>query len=53
MRKKIGNVVLEYTYYKGNDLYTDGSIEEDLLDIVKEGREKEVLIIGWRIHVSA
>lgn len=43
MKKKIGNIILDYTYYNGNDLYTDGNIEDDLLNIVKEGREREAL----------
>ncbi|MBE6119176.1 MAG: glycosyltransferase [Erysipelotrichaceae bacterium] len=32
---KIGNVVLDYTDYIGKDLYSDGDVEDELLDIVK------------------
>lgn len=31
----VGNVMLDYEYYKGTDLYKDGS-EEELLDIVRQ-----------------
>ena len=31
--EKIGNVTLNYQYYPGEDLYSDGSIEDELLDI--------------------
>ena len=43
MRKQIGKVVLDYTYYAGEDLYSDGDIEDVLLDIVKKGIQDEVL----------
>lgn len=43
MEKKIGKVTLEYTYYHGKDLYTDGDIENELLDIVKGGDIEKVL----------
>lgn len=33
---EIGNVVLDYRYYPGEDLYSDGSVEDELLSIVKE-----------------
>ena len=33
--EKIGNVVMNYDYYSGQDLYSDGDIEDTLLDIVK------------------
>lgn len=33
--EKVGNVTLDLTYYSGDDLYTDGDIEDELLDIVK------------------
>lgn len=41
--RHIGGVELDYTYYKGEDLYTDGSIEDEILEIVKEGKQKEAL----------
>ena len=36
MQEKIGNVVLDDSFYPGRDLYSDGNIENDLLDIVKK-----------------
>ena len=36
MTEKIGKVVLDYTYYAGEDVYADGSIEEEVLKIVQE-----------------
>ncbi len=33
--QRIGNVILDYTYYCGEDLYTEGAIEDRLLDYVK------------------
>lgn len=33
---KIGNVILDETCYIGRDLYSDGAIEDTLLEIVKE-----------------
>ena len=41
MEEQIGNVILNYKYYLGNDLYSDGEIEDELLDIVKNHKEKE------------
>lgn len=35
MIEMIGNVVLNYKYYSGMDLYSDGEVEEKILDIVK------------------
>lgn len=35
MIEYIGNVKLDLTYYNGEDLYSDGSIESEILDIVK------------------
>jgi len=35
MIKQIGNVTLNYQYYDGADLYSDGAIEDELLAIVK------------------
>lgn len=54
---KIGNVILDYTFYKGADAYSDGSIEEELLKYVQEN-EDELEILKkdnrWPIlyHVS-
>ncbi|SFA77525.1 Methyltransferase domain-containing protein [Acetitomaculum ruminis DSM 5522] len=41
MKKEIGKVVLDYECYPGKDLYSDGDIEDTLLDIVKNNSEKE------------
>ncbi len=38
---KIGSVTLNFKHYSGVDLYSDGSIENDLLDIVKKYRKEE------------
>ncbi len=32
-QEKIGSVTMDYTYYTGQDLYTDGDIEDKMLDI--------------------
>lgn len=34
-QEKIGNVTLDFTYYPGEDLYTDGDIEDEMLDIAR------------------
>ena len=39
--EKIGHVRLDYSYYPGEDLYSDGSIEDELLSIVKEASRVE------------
>lgn len=41
MNEQIGNVILNYKYYSGNDLYSDGEVEDELLDIVQNHEEKE------------
>lgn len=43
MKRRIGNVTLDYTYYKGRDLYSDGEIEDTLLDIVKNKQQDNIL----------
>ena len=35
MSEKIGQVVLDDTYYPGQDLYTDGAIEDEMLEIAR------------------
>lgn len=49
--KKIGNVILDYSKYSGKDLYTDGSVEDILLDAAINGSEDELLKSGseWAI----
>ncbi len=38
---RIGSVSLNFKHYSGVDLYSDGSIEDDLLDIVKNYKKEE------------
>ena len=49
--EKIGNVILDLTYYKGSDAYSDGdAVEDRLLDIVKSGeniRERLMKSDDW------
>lgn len=40
MDKKIGNVIINYNNYIGKDLYSEGDIEEELLEIVKNYDEE-------------
>ena len=42
MQEKIGNVTLDYEYYPGEDLYSDGPVEERTSEIAKIIREKEL-----------
>lgn len=39
--EKIGNVSLNYKYYPGEDLYCDGVIEDEILEIVKNASRVE------------
>ncbi len=54
--KYIGKIIMDYTYYKGQDLYSDGPIEDELLETVKGQKQKEVLYSSdnWPIlyHLS-
>ena len=43
MVENVGKVKLNYEFYNGTDSYSDGDIEEDLLDLVKN--EKDVINI--------
>ncbi len=36
MTDKIGNVTIDYTYYSGQDLYSDGDIEDVLYEAVRD-----------------
>lgn len=51
MRKKIGGVELNYKYYCGNDLYSDGNVEDIILKYCKEEKEDELLKISskWAV----
>ena len=40
-REKIGRVVLDYRYYPGEDKYSDGTIEDEMLAIAEQYREEE------------
>ena len=40
-QEKIGNVILDYTYYPGEDFYSEGSDEDRLLEIVKNHTYEE------------
>lgn len=39
--ERIGNIVLDYTYYPGEDYYCDGAIEDELLAIVREHTDQD------------
>ena len=41
MTEKIGNVSLKLDYYEGQDLYSDGEVEEELLEAVKTHSPEE------------
>jgi len=41
MQKKIGNITLDYMYYPGADYYSDGPVEEELLEIAKSCRTNQ------------
>lgn len=43
MIEKIGQVIIDKKYYKGNDIYSDGNIEDYLLDVCKQNRQEEIL----------
>lgn len=42
MKEKIGNVTLDLQFYPGMDLYSDGPVEEELLEIAKNYKEEEL-----------
>lgn len=39
--EKIGNVRLDYNHYSGNDYYSEGAVEDELLNIVKSKSSSE------------
>lgn len=39
--EQIGNVILDDTHYPGEDLYSDGVVEDHILDLVQSCQEKE------------
>lgn len=42
MQEKIGNIIMDLKYYPGQDLYSDGPVEEELLEIAKKYKEEEL-----------
>lgn len=42
MKETIGNVILNYQYYSGKDLYSDGPIEEELLKVASSLSDDEL-----------
>lgn len=40
--ERIGQVVLDYRFYPGEDHYTDGSIEDEMLEIARTVREDQI-----------
>jgi SAM-dependent methyltransferase len=44
MTEKVGNVTMDYRFYKGDDAYSDGDIEEDLLRLITEEPDVERII---------
>lgn len=42
MQEKIGNITLNLQFYPGKDLYSDGPVEEELLEIAKNYKEEEL-----------
>lgn len=56
MEEQIGDVQLNLMYYSGVDLYSDGNIEDDLLNICREGTMDNALHVSdfWPIlyHLS-
>lgn len=48
-RETVGRVTLDLTYYPGEDFYTDGTVEDELLEIVKSNSPREFArVIGER-----
>ncbi len=45
MQEKIGKITLDYSRYSGQDFYSDGAIEDELLETVKNDSPKEYLRI--------
>ena len=58
LTEKIGNVTLNYQFYHGSDEYSDGDVEDQILEAVREKAdyEKEILLDGsdWAMlyHLS-
>lgn len=41
--REIGHVSIDYTFYPGVNFYSDGSIEDELLDVFKQEKVEDVL----------
>lgn len=41
MKEKIGKVILDDTYYPGEDLYSDGAVEDEMLEIARTYPENQ------------
>lgn len=41
--RRIGNICLNYKFYPGEDLYSDGNVEDLLLDAVQNGYQEKLL----------
>lgn len=39
--EKVGNILLDYEFYPGEDLYSDGPVEDEMLEVAKNFREEE------------
>ena len=56
MKEKIDNVVLNYQFYNGTDTYSDGDVEDRLLEIVRNG-DPDILLheSDWALlyHLSS
>lgn len=44
MEERIGNVILDYTFYKGTDQYSDGEIEDVLLSLIQKEPDVDKII---------
>lgn len=44
-QEKIGGVIMDYTYYAGQDLYSDGAVEDEMLDIAMNNLPEHFLQI--------
>lgn len=43
MGKKVGNVILDYSFYTGEDRYSDGNIEDIILEAFRNGTSEQLL----------
>lgn len=43
-REQIGKAVLDYHFYTGEDKYTDGAIEDEMLEIAKTAHQKNMTV---------